>query len=126
MRTRIGLREAGAKLNLTYLRDGKQSSVSVVIEATQTTDLGSVVRQLGGAQFAEAAHAAVAGVPVESVAEGSAAARLGLKAGDVIVAINRKPVHSIAELREAVRSAGSGLVLRIQRGDAQVFIASQR
>lgn len=124
LRTRIGLREPGAKLNLTYLRDGKQSTASVVIEATKTTDLGTAAPKLAGAQLAEQPSEA-SGIAVESVADGSAAARLGLKAGDLIVGINQKPVHTIAELRDAVRAAGSGLVLRIQRGDAQIFIATR-
>ncbi|MBO0741220.1 MAG: DegQ family serine endoprotease [Hyphomicrobiaceae bacterium] len=126
LRTRVGLREPGAKPTITYLRDGKQSSVPVVIEATKTTDLGTVAPQLAGAQFAENPAAEVTGVGVESVAEGSAAARTGLKAGDVIVGVNRITVRSIADLRDAIRAAGNGLVLRIQRGDAQILIASQR
>jgi Do/DeqQ family serine protease len=125
LRTRVGLREPGAKLNITYLRDGKQTTVSVVIEGTKTTDLAETVPQLSGAQLVEEA-ASSDGVSVASVAEGSAAARLGLKAGDVILAVNRKPVRSITELREAMRGSRSGLVLRIQRGDAQVYIAAQR
>jgi serine protease Do/serine protease DegQ len=128
LRTRVGLREPGAMLNATYLRDGKQATVAVVIEGTKTTDFGESVALLAGAQFAEAlnSYSERNGVTVQNVAEGSPAARLGLRAGDVILAVNRKTVRTIAELRESLRSAGGAFVFRVQRGDAQVFIAAQR
>ena len=100
--------------------------MTVVIEETKTTDLD--VPLLAGAQFAEAlnSYSERNGVTVENVAEGSPAARLGLRTGDVILAVNRKTVRTIAELRESLRSAGGAFVFRVQRGDAQVFIAAQR
>jgi len=47
----------------------------------------------------------VAGVLVTSVADGSAASRAGLKAGDVITSIDGQPVHSTDDLIRATRDA---------------------
>jgi serine protease Do len=46
------------------------------------------------------------GVLVQEVLAGSAAERAGLKAGDVVVGVDDKPVTSVRELRGALRRAG--------------------
>lgn len=48
------------------------------------------------------------GVLVTSVTEGSAAAKAGVKAGDVIVSVNGETVENAGELRRELRDAGSG------------------
>ncbi len=125
LRTRIGLRQPGTQLRSAYQRDGKQAEVALLIESATT--VGEDIPQFAGAQFSDVGSGeSLEGVRVVSVADASPAARLGLKAGDVLIAVNRQLVRSLAELREAIRVAGSSLVLRIQRGDAQVFRASHR
>lgn len=51
------------------------------------------------------------GVLVESVAPGSSAERVGLKAGDVITKVNGMPVNSIREVFGIVRQAGKKIVV---------------
>jgi serine protease Do len=55
------------------------------------------------------------GVLVASVDEGSSAAKAGLKAGDVITAIERATVSSPAEFNREVRSRTSTYVLKVVR-----------
>jgi S1-C subfamily serine protease len=62
------------------------------------------------------------GVLVTSVAETSAAWRDGLRAGDAIVAVNRKPVASIAALIDAVPRDDRAFALNIMRDGARLFI----
>lgn len=64
-------------------------------------------------------------VLIESVARGSAASLRGLRAGDIILAANRKPVHSEEDLLRAARSAGRPLVLDIMRDDGRIAILIQ-
>lgn len=54
------------------------------------------------------------GVLVSSVEEGSAAEKAGLKAGDVIVAVNGRTVDSPSEVTEALRDAGDGAAVDLR------------
>jgi S1-C subfamily serine protease len=54
------------------------------------------------------------GVLVSTVANGSAAAQGGLKAGDVITAINGRPARSVGEVTRVVRGAKPGSVLEMR------------
>jgi serine protease Do len=60
------------------------------------------------------------GVVVEQV--GGAAAKAGVRAGDVIVSANRTPVNTPAELKAAIDKAGKTVALLIKRDDAQIFV----
>ena len=57
---------------------------------------------------------ATEGVLVSSVTTGSAAAQGGLKAGDVITALNGRPVKSVNDVTRAVRDAKPGSVLEMR------------
>jgi serine protease Do/serine protease DegQ len=131
LRTRIGLRASGATVSLKYLRQGQQRTATLSIEqAKATSGAAGVARRLTGADISDipaslAAKAKAGGVYVASVQSGSPAAALGLRAGDIIIGVNQKPVTSLTAFEEAVRTAGSILALDIQRGDAQFLIVAQ-
>ncbi len=57
---------------------------------------------------------ASAGVLVSAVTTGSAAAQGGLKAGDVITAINGRSMRSVGEVTRVVRTAKPGSVLEMR------------
>ena len=65
------------------------------------------------------------GALVSEVAPGSAAARAGLRPGDVVVEAQGKPVSSPNELAGVLQKLGSGQVVRlkVQRGEVKTFIA---
>jgi serine protease Do len=60
------------------------------------------------------------GVVVEGVA--GAAAKAGVRPGDVIISVNSTPVKSVDQLRELVAKSGKSIALLVQREDAQIFI----
>jgi serine protease Do len=60
------------------------------------------------------------GVVVEDV--GGAAARAGVRSGDVILSINNTPVKSVEHLKELVAKSGKTVALLVQRDDARIFI----
>ena len=64
------------------------------------------------------------GVLVQTVTNGSAAAQAGMKAGDVITAVNGRAVQTVGDVMRAVRSAqpGSALDMRVMRDKKEVTV----
>jgi S1-C subfamily serine protease len=67
-------------------------------------------------------------VLVAAVQPDSAAARSGVRPGDVILEVNRHPVTSVAEAQAEAKKheAGGSLLLLLKRGDASVFAALEQ
>ncbi|MGK6314887.1 DegQ family serine endoprotease [Neorhizobium sp. DT-125] len=67
------------------------------------------------------------GAVIESVTPDNPGADAGLQPGDVIVSVNQRPVRSAGEAKTAVAEAGragrKSVLLLIQRGDNQTFVA---
>jgi S1-C subfamily serine protease len=60
---------------------------------------------------------------VQSIEPRSPAARTGLRPGDIIIAVNRKPVADVNELQAQLRAAGTGeLLLHVRRGPGALFL----
>ena len=70
----------------------------------------------------ESAAEAQNGIPVAEVVPGGPADKAGLKAGDVIVAFNAKPMKNLNDISEALDSAhvGDKVVVKVLRGGATV------
>ncbi len=129
LRNRIGLVERGSRIDLTILRDGRERHVRVEVGAPAEIglELEEKAPQLAGARFTEIptdhpAYGRVEGVFVADVAQGSPAWLFGLRPGDIVTAVNRRPVRSLAEFEEAVSSARRVLALNLLRGNTQVFL----
>jgi S1-C subfamily serine protease len=132
VRNHIGLREPGSKVEVTYYREGHTHTVTVTTGEPKVAplDVRTAVPQLGGARFTEipADHPAkgrVEGLLAAEVGAGSAAWRTGLRAGDIVVAVNQQPVSSVADLEKATSKNTGVLTLNILRGDTQLFIFAQ-
>jgi serine protease Do len=122
----------GTKVTLGIWHDGKMKEVAVTIgELSDKTSpvasargdatkgkLGVAVRPLSPEEMKSVDVAN--GVVVEDV--GGAAARAGVRQGDVIVAVNNVPVKSPEQLRELVGKAGKTVALLVQREDTRIFI----
>jgi len=122
----------GSKAKLDVWRDGKAKELTATvgeIPSDQTTlasaqgeaakgKLGVAVRPLSPEERRSADVAN--GVVVENVA--GAAAKAGVRAGDVIVAVNNTPVKSPEQLKELIGKAGKTVALLVQRDDARIFI----
>jgi serine protease Do len=67
------------------------------------------------------------GVLVTGVKPDSPADRAGLQTGDVILEVNRTPVHSVADAQtQAQKTTGGPLLLLLKRGDASRFAALEQ
>ena len=87
-------------------------------EAGDGGRLGLALRPLESAEKRQAGVAG--GLLVEDVS--GAAARAGVEAGDVLLAVNGAPVTSIEQVRSVVARSGKSVALLIQRGEDKIFV----
>src|SRR4029453_16348552 len=126
LRKKTGLLPLDQPVELELVREGQHKKVSAKL-ASKTVEAAPVQAAeihsgLEGAEFAELpSESDVKGVLVRAVDPDSAAAQRGLQAGDIILRVNKKPVTSVKELREAATGAKS-LLLRVRRGNSELLL----
>lgn len=119
----IGLKGSGETVKIELLRDGKTRTVTATLgERTLTQSTGEEIHPgLAGAQFAVESTTGGGGVDVTNVDPGSPAAQRGLRAGDVIIAVNRIRVRNLEELQE-IAGRNDILFLLVRRADRQLML----
>jgi S1-C subfamily serine protease len=137
LRNRVAATGPGSKATLVVVRDGEERTLTVPLDEVEA---GEVAR--GGEPSADPAAlgiavapvtpelAARAGLPkdarglvVRNVDPEGRAAEAGIRSGDLIQEVNRRPVESIDELRSAVKTAGERPVLMlITRDGRDLFV----
>ncbi|KER66981.1 MULTISPECIES: DegQ family serine endoprotease [Burkholderia] len=121
----------GSKADLQIWRDKSKKTISVTLGAmadaklasndggpVEQGRLGVAVRPLSPQE--RSADNLSHGLIVQQA--GGPAANAGIQPGDVILAVNGRPVTSPEQLRDAVKGAGNSLALLIQRDNAQIFV----
>ena len=123
LRNTIGLLRSGDNVGIRYLRDNKSNSTSAELGRAEDQLLSGadIHPGLAGASFAPASTASESGVEVTAVEEGSPAAQRGLRAGDVITAVNRMLVRNLRDLT-ATAENNRILFLLVQRGDRSLML----
>ena len=101
----------GAKVPFVVLRDGKEQTVSVVVEAA--TDLGRVRVRRGPSEAI-----------LEGIGEASPIHRAGLHSGDVLLAVNGTPIGGRDEARRVLAAlrAGDAADIRVKRKDTEISV----
>jgi len=132
LRNALGVLAVGERARLVLVRDGKERTVETRIGEPGGAQVPgtALAGRLAGAVFADIGENSplsgrIEGVLVAEVEPGSRAWRHGLRQGDVVLAVNRERVRTIAQLKAAVGAGGSALMLNIQRGRAALFILIQ-
>ncbi len=123
LRNTIGLKGSGESVSIEYIRNGDTKTTTAKLGQQQLVQsAGTDIHPgLAGAQFAAASASSNSGVEVTAVEEGSPAAQRGLRAGDVITAVNRRSVRNLQQLREL--AAGNRILfLLVQRGDRAIML----
>lgn len=134
LRQRIGMMRAGDTVDVTVMNEtGNERTVTATLGELVTGDVNAAGREtprseaLEGARLSELreglpGYGEIEGVAVVSVDEGSPAAAVGLRVGDVVTAVNRQRVSSLDEVQEQVDNAGDVIALTIWRDGQKLFL----
>jgi serine protease Do len=123
----------GTMATLEISRDGARKQIEVKVgelESTKVTSAGTTSPEQGrlGVEVRplnsdEQQQAGTQGLLIENAS--GPAARAGIEAGDLLLAVNGTPVASVAQLRALVAKSGKTLALLIQRDDGKIFVPVQ-
>lgn len=120
LQERIGRLGPGDKVQLAYLRDGKQRAASVTLKGeesvrTPESRTANVVTQNLGASFAPVSdvlkkkYKVNSGVIVTSVRPGGFFDRIDLPQGTVITSINSRPINRTQDIETAISSGRNNM-----------------
>jgi len=138
LRNQVGSLTPGTNVTLDVARDGKERQVQVTLSELPSRDrpatsarssgdeLGMILEGLTP-QLAErlGLPPGTAGVVIAGVEPGSAAARAGLRPGDLVRGVNDREVSTPAQVRDALTTSTSGrpaLVL-VERDGQPLYVA---
>lgn len=114
----IAISRPGDKVNVTYMRDGKEYTVPVVLKnSTGTTDVvkTSSLDKLGAdletvSRKDATTYGIKGGIRIRSIDDKGAFSKTRIEEGFVITKINNKEVLSVDDLRKELDKVGSGSV----------------
>lgn len=128
----------GQEVNVTVLRDGTRKQLAVKVEKLSSGEAmtegtgqtsqgkwGLGLQDLKPGMSGQSTSKADRGVLVARVQPGSPADLAGIHQGDVILGINRQPVNSVQEAKEAISKANDkdSLLLLVKRDEGTFFAA---
>jgi serine protease Do len=138
LRNRVASSQPGSAANVVILRNGREESKQVVLGELSESRRASNDREVqgSGGRFGmtmapltpdvarELGVRAKSGLVVEDVAPASQASEAGIRSGDLIVEVNRKPVNDLSQFQEAVKANPDkpALLLVIRQGN-ELFLA---
>ena len=135
LRAAIAMYKPTTTVSISILRDGQMQDVSVTLGERSAQALrpvkdfeghtelvwkGLSVQNLTADLAEKLGHTSDAGVLIASVTPGSAAAKAGLRKGDLVLEVENQPIHSVAEFKSAVEKAmGEAKVLLLVNHEGQ-------
>jgi serine protease Do len=123
------------KVRMKVLRDKNEVTLSVAVgelkdeevvaSAPEKGELGMTVQKLTPQLAENLGLEKPEGVVVTAVEPGSAADDAGIRRGDVILEVDRKPVRGVEEYRKAISGSrkGRGVLFLVRRGESTLFLA---
>ncbi|MDZ4288474.1 MAG: PDZ domain-containing protein, partial [Prosthecobacter sp.] len=140
----------GTEISMDVLRDGKAVALKAKLDSLPTDMTAENFRGRGGPKGGPSGNNTadiVAGVTVQNLTPAvrerydipddivgvivtkvdpeSRAAAMGIEEGDVITAVNRKPVRAVGEARELAKTSEKTVLLKVYRkGDSMLFMVN--
>ncbi|MEK7378043.1 MAG: PDZ domain-containing protein, partial [Candidatus Binatota bacterium] len=123
------------KARLKVLRDKKEVALTVTVgelkdeEVVASTkekgELGLTVQRVTPQMAESLGLDRAEGVVVAAVERGSPGDEAGLRRGDVILEMDRKPIRTLADYRKAIGETkkGKGILFLVRRGENTLFLA---
>ncbi len=129
LRNVVGLLRVGDRLTMKIRRKNLTRTITATVgKAAPTSIDGATLHgRLQGATFTDIApnhplRSRVDGVMVNELVRDSAAAGAGLRVGDIVVGVNRKPLRGLDDFQQLIRATGPPIALNIQRGHASLLL----
>jgi Do/DeqQ family serine protease len=132
LRNRVASTKPGASVSLGLVRDGRERTVGVELgelrsaqakadasEPGEKARLGLAVRPVSPEEAKELGLESKQGLLVSEVDPAGPAADAGIRPGDVIEQVNRRPVSDVGALKAAVRASGDKPALFLVTRDGQ-------
>ena len=140
LRNEVSQMLPGTATKLSIIRDGKEQTVNVTVAELKPatagpaeregsgnpTGFGMAVEPLTRDHARELGVAATSGVVVVDVQSNGRAADAGIRPGDVIVEVDRKPVNDPESLGTALKNGSRPALLLVHRGAASFFATLER
>jgi serine protease Do/serine protease DegQ len=119
----IGLKASGEAVDIELVRGGRTLNlVATLGQQSEIEFAGSEIHPgLTGALLATTTTTSTDGIEVTEVEPGSQAAQRGLRSGDVIMQVNRRPIQNLQQL-QAIADENRILFLLVQRGDRALML----
>lgn len=132
----IGLMSPGATANITVFRNGKAKDLVATISEfpdesqvsraktmkSEDAPFGLALQKLTPELRSRFRIESKQGLLIADVANGSEAERAELQAGDVIVAVNGKPVSDLQSFKSLIKHSGARVLLRIEKQGQFYFV----
>ncbi|WP_370979272.1 Do family serine endopeptidase [Agaribacterium sp. ZY112] len=122
LRSQIGVKKIGDSLKIKVIRDGKEKSFKVKV-GEPDSDMafaGKANPLFDGVMLEDSKDGSA--VVVIKLAPNSAMAFAGVRPGDLIAGVNRKPVNSVAQLKSLVAAGDEQILLRVLRNGRSFFV----
>lgn len=126
LRSRIGIKSIGDKVQIKLLREGKEKTFKVKVgKPTSVAAVdGQIHPLMEGVRFENNPDGE--GVVISSIAPHSNAAYSGLRPGDIIIGANKRKVYDIDSLRTVLKSKQSSVLLQVNRGGGVFYLVIRK
>jgi len=131
LRARLGLTPVGEEIELRVLRGGESQLIRTRVAPPREAAEGEarLVPELPGMSVVEIEPSSPlhkqlrgGGLVVSAVEQSSRAWQAGFRPGDILYAVSRRRVQSLAEFQKAARGAKGGYAVALLRGDFNITI----